>query len=224
MKHIILLLSILFFVMRSFCQDYKLIDSINQRLLNEKVQDTNTVYLYLALSSNYTWSKPDSAIFYGNKGLILSKLLHFKKGEFLTLTSLSFPLAIVRSDSASVSYAYSVIKIAEDEKNKDDLLLADYILGSVYLYIIEYNKALIPIRRSMDPEFALMNYANQHLAQSFLGLNETDSAFYYIHKVLEYNKQHKKINAFDVYLLGTIYYNKAIYDSALMYYREALNI
>ncbi len=106
MKHIILLLSILFFVMKSFCQDYKVIDSIKQRLLSEKAQDTNTVYRYLVLCGYYTWNKPDSAIYYGNKALILSKLLHFKKGEFFSLSTMPFALALARSDSAAVSAAY----------------------------------------------------------------------------------------------------------------------
>ncbi len=157
--------------MRSFCQDY-----------NEKVQDTNTVYRYLALCGNYIWNKPDSAIYYGNKALILSKLLHFKKGEFLTLTHLPFPLAIVRSDSSAVSYAYGAIKIAEDEKNKDYLLTAYFVLGSVYLYLKEYDKALIYIRKSINPDFVYINVAHEHLAQTFLGLNDTDSAFFYINK------------------------------------------
>ena len=224
MKQSIIIFSLIILVTKSVCQDYKAIDSIKEKLKNEKKQDTNTVYRYLTLSNHYVWNKPDSAIFYGNKALILSKLLNFKKGEFVTLQLLSYPLALVREDSVAVAFAYKAIKFAEDEKNQENLLSAYSTLGSVFLHLKEYNKALQYTRKAIDPEYVYLDHVHEHLAQCFIGLEETDSAFFYINKVLEYNKEHNTKYGFGIYLLGKVYFIKGSYDSALIYYKEALDI
>jgi hypothetical protein len=77
MKKLLFLLSLLFVAMQSYSQDYKVIDSLQKLHLNVRAQDTNTVRLYLRLASNYTWNKPDSAVYYNNQALLLSQRLHF---------------------------------------------------------------------------------------------------------------------------------------------------
>ena len=153
MKKLLFLLPLLFVAMQSCPQDYKVIDSLQKLLLNGRAQDTNTVRLYLRLASNYTWNNPDSAIYYDNQALLLSRRLHFIDGEFQALTLKPFALAIARSDSAAVSCAYSAIKIAEDENNSDYLSNAYFTLGSVYIYIQEFNKGIMYHRKA----FSYMN-------------------------------------------------------------------
>ncbi len=212
----------------SYSQDYKVIDSLQKLHLNGRAQDTNTVRLYLRLGSNYTWNKPDSAVYYNNQALLLSQRLHFIDGEFEALTGNTFALAIARSDSAAVSCAYSAIKIAEDENNSDYLSRAYFALGSVYIHIKEFNKAIMYHRKAFGyrnlTDSMLINLYNEHFAQCFLGLHQTDSAFYYAKKVWGYNKQHKTEKGFDIYQMGSAYFQKGNLDSALKYYKEALQI
>ena len=91
MKKLFFPLSLLFFVSQTFSQNYKVIDSLQKLLLNEKTRDTTTVRRYLKLGSNYMWSKLDSATYYYNQALTLSHQLQFKDGEFRALTQIPFP-------------------------------------------------------------------------------------------------------------------------------------
>ena len=228
MKKLIFLLSLLFFVSHSFSQNYRVIDSLQKLLLNEKTRDTTTVRRYLNLGSIHMWSKPDSAMYYFNQALTLSRQLQFEVGEFRALTSIPFPLAILRSDSSAVVYAFKAIKIAEGQKNKEYLAAAYFTLGSVYIHIKDFNKSLFYHRKALSynsrDNSRFMNVANEHFAECFLGLKQTDSAFFYTRKVLEYNEQNKIIRGYDVYLLGSAYFQKGSNDSALKYYKDAWNM
>ena len=228
MKNLLFLLSLLFVAMQSCPQDYHVIDSLKMLLLNGGAQDTNTVRLYLQLGNKYTWNKPDSAIYYHNQALLLSKRLHFTDGEFQALTLKPFPLAIARSDSDAVSCAYRAVKIAEDENNSDYLSSAYFTLGSVYMYIQEFNKGIMYHRKALSymssKDSELIADCNEHFAQCFLGLHQTDSAFYYAKKVYGYNQQHKRQIGFDIYQMGSAYFQKGNLDSALKYYKEALQV
>ena len=228
MKKLFFPLSLLFFVSQTFSQNYKVIDSLQKLLLNEKTRDTTTVRRYLKLGSNYMWSKLDSATYYYNQALTLSHQLQFKDGEFRALTQIPFPLAILRSDSLAVAYAFKAIKIAEGQKNKEYLAAAYFTLGSVYIHIKDFNKSIFYHRKALSynsPDNKFFNIVtNEHFAECFLGLKQTDSAFFYTRKVLEYNEQNKIIRGYDVYLLGSAYSQMGNNDSALKYYKEAWDI
>ena len=221
-------MSLLFFASQTFSQNYKVIDSLQKLLQNEKTRDTTTVRRYLELGSNYMWSKIDSATYYFNQALTLSQKLRFKDGEFNALIGIPFPLSILRSDSSAVAYAFKAVKIAEDEKNKEYLATAYFTLGSVYIYIKDFKKSIFYHRKALSynsPDNKIfISHANEHFAECFLGLKQTDSAFFYIRKVLEYNEQNKIIRGYDVYLLGSAYSQMGNNDSALKYYKEAWNI
>ena len=228
MKKLIFPLSLLFFASQTFSQNYKVIDSLQKLLQNEKTRDTTTVRRYLELGSNYMWSKIDSATYYFNQALTLSQKLRFKDGEFNALIGIPYPLSILRSDSSAVAYAFKAVKIAEDEKNKEYLATAYFTLGSVYIYIKDFKKSIFYHRKALSynsPDNKLfISHANEHFAECFLGLKQTDSAFFYIRKVLEYNEQNKIIRGYDVYLVGSAYSQMGNNDSALKYYKEAWNI
>ncbi len=105
---------------------------------------------------------------------------------------------------------------------------AYFALGSVYIYLNEFNKSIVYHRKAASlgglNKFSDNVYYKEHLGQCFLGLNKPDSAFFYIKQVLDYQKQNKMEEGFDVYLMGSVYYQKGDYNTALLYYKEALQI
>jgi hypothetical protein len=65
-------LILIFFATDSFAQNYKSIDSLKSLLLTKKREDTSTVNNYRDLAGDYEFNKPDSAIYYTNRALLLS--------------------------------------------------------------------------------------------------------------------------------------------------------
>jgi signal transduction histidine kinase len=227
MRRVFLPVTLFLFQAAVFGQDYHAIESVKKEIQEQK-QDTNTVNHYLTLGGAYVWSFPDSSIQYLQKALLLSNRLHFRNGLFASLGSLAFPLSLVREDSAAVSSALKCIEMAEEAKSSDELASAYYTLGSVYMYIEDFKKALFYHRKALTymhaDDLGTISTAHEHLAQCFLGLNQTDSAFYYAKKVLQYNEQHKIERGFDLYQLGSIHLQKGKPDSALSYYKQGLAI
>jgi hypothetical protein len=226
MKKILLLPFFFAFQAGVFAQDYHYADSLKHLIATEQEEDTTTVIHYLRLAYYYTWSFPDTAIMYYQKAYLLSNQLEFRRGLIYALEGQAYPLSLVREDSAAVSVAFRSIQLAEEAKDNRRLAGAWFTLGSVYIHLRDFEKGLLYHRKALgyasssDTDF--INVTNQHIAGCFLGLNQPDSADMYAKKVLKYNKLHQIENGFDVYQMGSVFFQKGLLDSALRYYREGL--
>jgi hypothetical protein len=226
MKKILLLPFFFAFQVGVFAQDYHYADSLKHLIATEQEEDTTTVIHYLRLAYYYTWSFPDTAIMYYQKAYLLSNQLEFRRGLIYALEGQAYPLSLVREDSAAVSTAFRSIQLAEEAKDNRWLAGAWFTLGSVYIHLRDFEKGLLYHRKALgytsssDSDF--INVINQHIAGCFLGLNQPDSADMYAKKVLKYNKLHQVENGFDVYQMGSVFFQKGLLDSALRYYREGL--
>jgi two-component system NtrC family sensor kinase len=219
-------LILIFFATDSFAQNYKSIDSLKSLLLTKKREDTSTVNNYRDLAGDYEFNKPDSAIYYTNRALLLSRKLHFTEGEFRSLYLKAFALSVIRSDSAAVSCAYQLLKMAEVKKDRWHFMRAYFALASVYMFIREYNKSIFYHRKVLtylDKIDTRQFYGcTEHFAECFAGLKQADSTYFYAEKVLLLDKREANINPFDLYLMGYACFLKNRYADALKYYREAL--
>ncbi len=56
------------------------IDSL-KNILSRSKNDTNTVNTYNNIAYEFIYSHPDSAYYYGYRGLLMAKDIHFVKGE-----------------------------------------------------------------------------------------------------------------------------------------------
>jgi signal transduction histidine kinase len=226
MKKILLLPFFFAFQAGVFAQNYHYADSLKHLLATEQEEDTTTVIHYLRLASYYTWSFPDTAIMYFQKAYLLSNRLEFRRGVINALEGQAYPLSLVREDSAAVSVALRKVQLAEEAKDDRRLAGAWFTLGSVYIHLRDFEKGLLYHRKALgytsssDTDF--INVTNQHIAGCFLGLNQPDSADMYAKKVLRYNNLHQIENGFDVYQMGSVFFQKGLLDSAHRYYREGL--
>jgi len=217
---------LIFFAVRSFAQGHKSVDSLKRVILNEKKQDTNTVNRFTNLTGYYTFNNPDSALYYADKALMLSKKFHYAKGEFRSLYAKSFALSLIRSDSAAVSCAYQLLKIAETKNDRWHFIRAYFALASVYIHIRDYNKSIIYHRKVLTyltrADSLTFYGCIQHFTECFEGLKQADSAFFYAQKTLELDKKNSYQNSFDYYLFGYACFLKNRYADALQYYKQAL--
>ena len=227
LKEIAILLCLIFCARQSVAQDYRYVDSLKKALgKTESRQDTNTVKTYNRLSSSYLFSKNDSSLYYANKALLLSQHLRFERGIMGALIRKAYTLAVLRYDSAAVRCGYTLIGMAEKQKSKAAMASAYYTLGAVYIHIRDYNKAIFYNHKALSEdhqENANWQYiCHQHLVESFIGLRQVDSAFYYAKKLSEYDQRQHDVLAYNVYLMGSVYFLKHQYQKASIFYKDAL--
>ncbi len=215
-------------IIPSIGQQLSGVDSLKQLIRSQSIPDTNTVKICMNIGSYYTWSFPDSSVFYYQKSLLLSRQLDYPKGECISLLALAYPLGLLREDSAAISSGLQSLKLAEIINDRELIFSAWFALGSAYIYTSDFQRAIFCHRRSLDywrlsDSLAVM-IVYQHLAQCFLGLHQADSAGFYLNPVLKFTKEHQVEEGFNVFLQGQLQYQKGKMDSALFYYQHALTI
>ncbi|MGN9350547.1 hypothetical protein, partial [Enterococcus faecium] len=103
-----------------FAQNYKYIDSIKNDIEKTTKPDTNTAKSYYRIAQKYTFSKPDSALYYNSIAKKISEDKNFKDFLFRIKLSDALCYAIQRKDSLALKLALASLK--EAEKKTDDLL------------------------------------------------------------------------------------------------------
>ena len=205
------------------------IDSIKHEL-SIATQDTTKALLMAQLCQFYKWNRPDSALYYGNNAIILSRHINFPKAELTALGGIILTHLDIGNDSKALQITLEALKIAErnpDWPGKPNLL---YHLATIYTKTKDYEKALSYFKESkieaeaIRPWFA--SIAEAGIASTFLKMNQLDSAFYYS-KLAKVNSE--RLNPVvtmhnTTRVLGEIYFEAGIYDSALILNKQALQI
>src|SRR4030095_3262272 len=116
MKCISFVFSFSLIVISSMSQHLYNVDSLKE-LLSRSKEDTNKVKLYAALSLEYQWSYPDSALSYSLPGLQLARKLHFEEGEIDVLLTMGQALAMKGNYSKGLEKELIALEIAEKLKS-----------------------------------------------------------------------------------------------------------
>jgi hypothetical protein len=123
-KSIGIVLSILLFVKVTAQQNT--IDSLHQLLATTR-EDTIKVNLLNQLSWNFSETKPDSNLFYGNQALELSKKIHYTEGEIFCFINTSSGFSLSGNYSKALENSLEALKKSE-AINKEQLLASHIIL------------------------------------------------------------------------------------------------
>jgi two-component system NtrC family sensor kinase len=205
------------------------IDSVKHEL-SIATQDTTRALLMAQLCQFYKWNRPDSAIYFGNEAVALARHINFPKAELSALGGIILTHMAIGNDSKALQITLEALKIAEknpDWPGKPGLL---YHLATVYTQAKDYEKALSYYKESkilaeaINPWFASIGGAG--IASTFLKLNQLDSAFYY-GKIAKVNSERLNpvvATPFTTWVLGEIYFEAGMYDSALILNKQSLQI
>ena len=203
------------------------IDSVKHEL-SIATQDTTRALLLADLCQFYKWNRPDSALYYGNNAVILSRQINFPRAELHALSGIILTHLAIGNDSKALQITLEALKIAErnpDWPGKPNLL---YHLGTLYTQAKDYEKALSYFKESkilaeaINPWYASIGGAG--IASTFLKMNQLDSAFYYS-KLAKVNSERLNLvvaTPFTTRVLGEIYFEAGMYDSALILNKQAL--
>jgi two-component system NtrC family sensor kinase len=196
-------------------------------------QDTTRVLVMAELANVYKSDLPDSALFYGYKALTLARQIKFPKGEVTALGYMIIALNTLGNDSKALQMTLQALKIAEKNNligNKAFLLS---VLGNIYNGVKNHAKALDLIKESKALLDSLHDFAQSVMTQNAIGetylmLDQPDSALYYCRSAYENSRQLKEEDDWSIpyilFNLGRIEDKKGNRDSALAYFRQSLSI
>ncbi len=191
-------------------------------------QDTIRVLTMSKICNLYSATNSDSALFYGQKALDLSRQIKYPKGEANALLDLA--LAIYNMGDYPKSMELSLKGLQISEKYNFIFLKAtafDHI-GNIYLDMKEYSKCISYYRQSMEFCKAVNNnylydIGQSNLLQANLGLNQMDSALYYGHLAEEYERKYNSdIIPWTLHSLGLVYLQRGNRQLALKYLKDGL--
>ncbi len=172
-----------------FAQNRLVIDSLKHQLVLSK-PDTNQVNILQDLCLVYRQVKPDSALFFGEKGLDLARKLNFPKGEVYALINLA-ALSRIQGDVAKSSK--SLLMGLEIIEQKAPLMDKSNIwngLGLIYLEIEDHPKALEYFRKALSStESPIYRLVLMNMERAFISNNQLDSALHYAQKAYNWGKK-----------------------------------
>jgi tetratricopeptide (TPR) repeat protein len=197
-------------------------------LLNTTQIDTSKVNLLYKLSDAYTETKPDLAIEYAKRGLVLAQKIAFKKGQSICLNALGLAYyQIGRLDTAMICFEkrYEIVS-----KTKDSLGIAGTYdnMGVIYFNLgntekaIELRKKANKIYTSLN-ERSLLASGNTWIGNIYKEKGEYTIALDYYFKALKVYEEDKNENDIGYPLLNisSIYRYLKQYDQAKKYVIDA---
>ena len=224
-KVITVLCMLLAFQNIGIAQNTRLLDSLRHEL-TIATNDSSRAHFMNRISNYYRANRPDSAIFYANKALILARYINSPELEIGTLGLITLVQIYIGNDSKALQLNLEAIKIAELNAlivKRPDLFMQS---GRIYEMSGNYSKALNEYRKAKTIADSINNIffmvlAPARIAEMFLYMNQLDSALYYGHLADDYAQKFTRNNFHSQYALGQIYFKKGNIELALKYLREA---
>ncbi len=192
-------------------------------------QDTNRVLLMVDLANHYTNISPDSAFFYGYKALAFARQINFPKGEVGALRYITWTHLGIGNYSEALQITLRGLKIAERNNLVNSKALFLMTIGRIYNQIEDHRKALdlfIEAKALLDSlhDFPSSTSIQDGIAETYLMMNQPDSALYYCQAAHEKAVQLKIdwLEGITLWALGRAQRKKGNYDLALAYLRQSL--
>ena len=230
MKKLIGLFLILSLSQPCFAQSYQqaIIDSLKQELSISKI-DTSNVLSMVELVNQYKYANADSALFYAQKALMLSRKIKFHEGEFRSLLMMGFALSLASNHSRALELELKALRISEKYNftiGRGEVLNR---LGVIYRETKDFPRALFYHKKSKQLFDSLHNYYKAVTSEVFLGrtyylMNQTDSALYYClmadNNIKRYGSELMSCTNFIT--LARLQLKKGNVQLALNYFRQSL--
>ncbi len=191
--------------------------------------DTSRVIALNGYTIYYRFRRADSTMFYGAKAMTLARQIKFPKGEIRVMGDMALTQLSLGNQAKALQIVLVAIKIAE----KNHLILEKaqqlHLQGSIYKESKNYEKALklfVESKNVFDSihDISFLALAQTNIGDTFLKLNQPDSALYY--GQLSYDNQAKEswVHYFAAFNLGKIQDKIGNTDLALSLFRQSLSI
>ncbi len=224
MKSYIFFALLFLFTRANSQQSYR--DSLLTMLAKTKA-DTTRVNVLAELSELYQQSNPDSQFVLANQGLQLAQSIGYIKGEINCKDKLAGYWWTVGNYATSINLTLPKIEYAK--ANKDTLgemftyigLLNSYRDQGDYKEALHYSFAVLDIIQNASNKVGI-GMTNAMIGSVYYGMNNLDSADYYLNKAVNYPHT---IDMGWIYLIyGRIKAKQNNINGAFDYYRQSIEI
>src|ERR1044071_1310227 len=117
------------------------VDSL-KRLVEKTGEDTNRVKIFLDISGEYYFAKPDSCLVFAEQALTLSRKIHFTNGQVIALNSAGEALRFLGDYPGALRMQFEALEINKENKNEFGVARTLSFIGFTYSEFREYRKAL----------------------------------------------------------------------------------
>jgi signal transduction histidine kinase len=233
MKKIIISILILFAAANLFAQD-KTMDSLKLQLSKEKT-DTGKVKLLTAMGLRFGFglARNDSALWYAQKALELSKKMNYIEGETRDRYAIANYLSYTGNYPEALKLSLQNLQLAEQYHQNQILFFQTRLTGWIYRDMGDYKRelefekklsVLADTKIFKDSTLYFDALSNNCISQAFSHLNMPDSALHYMLLVHKYFLKIKGAQglALATFGLGDIYSKMGNVESAFFYYRMSI--
>ena len=206
-----------------------IIDSLKQALSIGNI-DTTTVLSMVELADQYKFSNVDSALFYGQKALVVSRKIKFQEGEYKSLFIMGYALSMAGNSPRALELELKALRITEKYNftiGRGQILNR---LGIIYRSARDFSSALFYHKQSKQLFDSSHNYnmavsAEVYLGMTYYRLNELDSALFYSVMADKNIKRYgdEIMSCPNLITLGRIQFKKGHVESALKYFQQSLS-
>ena len=116
-------------------------DSLRHLVMNSR-EDTLKVWNYISLGQMYESNKPDSAIWFYEQALNLSRRLGYTRGIISYYTNVTYVYNIIGKKDTSLLLNLQSVKIARDYGDEERLASCMSNVGASFQYMEQYDSAM----------------------------------------------------------------------------------
>ncbi|MCX6206978.1 MAG: two-component sensor histidine kinase [Bacteroidetes bacterium] len=205
-----------------------IIDSLKQELSISKI-DTSNVLSMVELVNQYKYTNADSALFYAQQALILSRKIKFHEGEFRSLLMMGFALSLASNHSRALELELKALRISEKYNFTIGRGEVYNRLGVIYRQTDDIARAVFYHKKSKQLFDSLHNYykavtSEVQIGRAYYLMNQTDSALYYCLMADNHIKRYgsESMSSTNFITLARLQLKKGNVPLALSYFRQSL--
>jgi len=205
-------------------KDY-VIDSLKKVVYHSDI-DSSKAKALDALSWEYAFSYPDSAIQYAMRGLEITDKLHMPETRIGLLNTMAQALSGKGNHTQALSTNLQALEIAEDINDKSAITWCLASIGSIYFYYEDYPRALTYFLQTKTyPEYfeERKRFYLGFIGEAYFHLQRYDSALHYIQQSYSGVKKTGFFWPVPALYMGKLHDVKFEYNTALQYYFESIS-
>lgn len=203
-------------------------DSLKSRLSSEK-EDTLRVGLLYELGNSYKYTKPDTALLFGQQGMLLARRLNFKSGQARCLNLTGNVIAETGNYPRALEIQLRALKIGEEINDRKQIAYIYLAIGNIYFYQKDEKQALAYYLKCKKialalPDEKLLVKCLGNIGDSYEKSDQLDSARHYTLQAYEMSMRlnNRATRVFALCNLGNIYTRMDQPELAMAYYRQGI--
>lgn len=202
-------------------------DNLNASIRNHS--DTDEVKTYWYLSTGYLSYRPDSSVYYSQKGYLLSKRVQYRKGEEIMLLEVANAYTQIDNYAKALKYSIDYLKFIEKGEDQGKIITALITISNINQQYGDHQKALEYLKKAET--LAKDHHNNSALKDIELNFSDIYEKMDSLKEAMKYGKHSLKNaleNQDDAFIgmssnnLGNIYFKLKQIGDAEYYYKQAI--